>query len=806
MEAAASPICDFFPPKITFAMSQPKNRGENLVELSADAAVAILEAVVASSAIFPPLQSAAGGALHIAKLARNFRSDKKDWNEFGEYVDKIVASVINKFPPNNPVREDIKESVRQLSSTLSEITTEIEEIQRKSTAFRFLKFATRPDHISGMRRRLDEAIKLLELKINLTTHVDVAMIAATQEENALLARHNQAVTGKLYARCMEMIGSTITYTALPYTPNAGWDDTQTCLAGTRQAEIAKVMDWVRAKDLSGKQQIYFLADVVGSGKTALAHSVAQECSDCNLLGSAFFFDRKFGRTSPRDFVFNLARDLGSRFPEVSDHITQALRADHNLAWSRPVSRLFKELILEPVINSADVVGPVVVVIDALHEAEAQTPEVENILRTQIPDLPGQFRVFVTSRPERSILRALGPDIAPHDLAIHGSANRADMAIYATQKLKEIASEHELENWPPKQLITALLNQAEGLFIWIATICDYLFHHVYPDKILKKLLESVRESQLPPEKKMDSLYSTIMASYQWDDVYFVDGYRQVMGVMVVQRSPLTLNGLQQLHGPTPRVKPIVVQLASLITGSTRTDRPVQILHSSFREYVTARAPGDRRIATETHNIRLANICLRILTTLFAPGHGIVGCGYLNSKEDSQVPEVEVDHLTEEQWYAVEFWLHHVTQCDLRLDAAKQVKEALNMFLMSTGLQSWIEVVTSKSKYQPLTPLRKQLPDDLALYMSKFTLGVRLRRLLKRLLQDEARLGDILMIMEDLNDMGETSWDTDSDSDDESELGLAEASDSSDNPYRDNASSDWDDDEENGIDQRDEEGEE
>jgi hypothetical protein len=54
--------------------------------------------------------------------------------------------------------------------------------------------------------------------------------------------------------------------------NAGWDDTQTCLAGTRQAEIAKVMAWVREKDLSGTEQIYFLADVVGSGKTALAHS------------------------------------------------------------------------------------------------------------------------------------------------------------------------------------------------------------------------------------------------------------------------------------------------------------------------------------------------------------------------------------------------------------------------------------------------------------------------------------------------------------------------------------------------------
>ncbi|KAJ7256455.1 hypothetical protein B0H12DRAFT_1112146 [Mycena haematopus] len=751
-------------------MSRPKNREGKLGELSADAAVAILEAVVASSAIFPPLQSVAGGALHIAKLVRNFRSDKKNWNEFSDYVEKIVANVVGKLPDNKPVREDVKQSIRQLSSTLSRIIDEIEAIQKKPIGFRFLKFATSPDQMSDMKRRLDEAVKLLELEIALSTHKDVATIADVQGKNILLARHNQAVTGKLFERCMEMIASTITYTALPYTPNAGWDDTQTCLAGTRQVEIAKVMDWVREKNLSGTQQIYFLADVVGSGKTALAHSVAQECSNCNLLASSFFFDRKVGRTSPRDFIFNLARDLGSKFPEISDLISLALRADHSLALSQPISRLFKELILEPVIHSG--VGLIVVVIDALHEA--QSPEMENILQTQIPSLPGQFRVFVTSRPERSILRGLGPDITPHDLAIHGPANRADMAIYATQKLKEIAVEHELENWPDQRLITTLLNRAEGLFVWIATVCDYLFHHVYPDKILEELLETLRESQLPPEKKIDSLYSTIMASCPWDDRHFVDGYRQIMGVMVVEKIPLTLNGLQQLLGTMPRVKPIVVRLASLITGSTRTDRPVQILHSSFREYITARAPTDHRILTEAHNTRLALMCLDILGPMFFGG--IIGCGYLNSKDGSKVPSVKVDHLTEEQWYAVEFWLAHVIRCDLD-STTSGVKERLNTFLSLGSLQGWIEVVASKSKYQSLTPLRRQLPGDLVLYMSKLTLGIRLRRLLKRLLEDESRLGEVLIVMEDLKDMGETGGDTD-ESDDESELGLERASDSSD----------------------------
>jgi hypothetical protein len=46
-----------------------------------------------------------------------------------------------------------------------------------------------------------------------------------------------------------------------------------------------------------------------------------------------------------------------------------------------------------------------------------------------------------------------------------------------------------------------------------------------------------------------------------------------------------------------------------------------------------------------------------------------------------------------------------------------------------------------------------------------------------MEDESRLGEVLIVMEDLKDMGEDNWDTDSDSDGES-LELESVSDSSD----------------------------
>jgi hypothetical protein len=42
-----------------------------------------------------------------------------------------------------------------------------------------------------------------------------------------------------------------------------------------------------------------------------------------------------------------------------------------------------------------------------------------------------------------------------------------------------------------------------------------------------------------------------------------------------------------------------------------------------------------------------------------------------------------------------------------------------------------------------------------------LGKPLVRLLKRLLEDGSRPGEVLLMMEDLKDMGQNSWDTESD---------------------------------------------
>jgi hypothetical protein len=89
--------------------------------------------------------------------------------------------------------------------------------------------------------------------------------------------------------------------------------------------------------------------------------------------------------------------------------------------------------------------------------------------------------------------------------------------------------------------------------------------------------------------------------------------------------------------------------------------------------------------------------------------INGCGYLGQKlsrrdkEDTGIPDVEADHFTEEQWYAVKFWLSHIVQV---VNPIPDTMQVLVEFL-SKHLMTWTELIASKWTYQSLIPLLRWL---------------------------------------------------------------------------------------------------
>ena len=560
--------------------------------------------------------------------------------------------------------------------------------------------------------------------MTLTLAADSAKVAEALDGNAF-----QKVVEDANAKLCERIGTHLISVPLPalpdrlaslvsstnldslhYVEDAAWNAKKGCLEGTRNLLIDELLDWARASN-GQKADIYWLVDVAGSGKSALAHTIAQRCDEDGILGSSFFFDRTAGRTSPRALISSLARDMAQLNDGIADEISLALQADHGIARAKSIGYMFNKLVVRPA-SLCVITRPVVVVIDALDEG--YNDELLSILRNDVPKLPPVFRFIITSRPDPSLAAGLVP-AKSHSMNIYGESNQADIATYLHFRLKEIVMTNlKLDRrWPAPHLLHRLRSMAGGLFLWASTVCDYLAGMIRPDKRLTALLDSLSASPLPPIRTMDDLYSKILGSCRWDDEDFVEGYNLVIGTVMVARTPLTSTGLQALleADTDVSVKDILKPLAPLLTGVTNDTQPVQVLHLSFRDFLTVRAKdmkGSERyfIDEQQHHRSVAWRCLRVLDGVFSAE--IPGLGYLQEfiapYSNPGLPEPLNTEIAEAGWYAVDFWLEHVIQIQGSVDYT--LVEALQRFVR-LHLISWMEVKAPRSAEFLLLQFREWL---------------------------------------------------------------------------------------------------
>src|ERR1700734_2626266 len=286
---------------------------------------------------------------------------------------------------------------------------------------------------------------------------------------------------------MSFRAATSTLDILPYAEGASWNPELVCLWDTRTELFNEIWKWIYSADENGEAEILWLCDVAGAGKSAIAHTVARDCFSKGILASSFFFDRNIpDRRTPVKVFSTIACDLVRMSNDLVGHVSQILENDRSVA-SAGQTRQFDELILKPALRHR-VGRPVVIVIDALDEGCDRVTL--SILRNQVPKLPGTFRILVTSRPTDDIHTDLSniTHVQYRTLDIRGDINQRDIALYIWDRLHYISSWRKLGlDWPGEQRILDFTRQAEGLFIWVSTVSEYLLSAAYPNRQLSRLL-------------------------------------------------------------------------------------------------------------------------------------------------------------------------------------------------------------------------------------------------------------------------------------------------------------------------------
>ena len=502
---------------------------------------------------------------------------------------------------------------------------------------------------------------------------------------------------------------------LPYAQGASWDPNYTCLPGTCTGALSAINGWAHRID---SQRVFWVQGVAGSGKSAITHTIAQKLQSEGLLSSAFFFNRDIAsRNTPQMLFTTIARDLARFHSGVAEDITAFLEKEPSLA-SSSLSRQFEAFILNPFRRRSQD-HPILIVIDALDESihDDLDTELLTILRDGAAKLPHYFRILITSRPMKSFQQFFSGSshIITHSIDIHSIENRQDISMYVDAQMRDRVLCHAMgPGWQDDGtilLLQDLKKLAEGLFIWIVTVCSYLRTVYKPRAKLEALLSKSAPEGLPVEKKMDGLYITILAACgEWEDIDFLQDYQLIMGAIMAAKRPLSLAALRELHSSSRELSPedLLQRFGSVLVGLSDPHAPIRMLHLSFREFITGRAAKEEStrkfyISEEVHSSRLAHLCIKVMNSELVPGN-LSGTGYLKKQWVLEYsPGIPiVSGASEQLMYGCEHWINHV----LDVDNTESILPPLLEFV-SVHLTVWMEIVASRSVFRGSLAIRRWL---------------------------------------------------------------------------------------------------
>ena len=379
-------------------------------------------------------------------------------------------------------------------------------------------------------------------------------------------------------------------------------------------------------------------------------------SDRTLLSSFFFKANE--QSQPTHLFSDIARSLAAKSSNHRTIIISALEHDPKLATSSFMTQ-FKKLVQEPLKSkrpSSD--EPMIIIIDAVDECDASSlTSLARILRNEVPLLPSFVKFFVTSRQVGFVDRYFSsPSIQHLNIDIADETNFQDCSSYVRSRLEALNDAHPGSTIQSRsdEFVRGIALRANGLFIWISTIFNYLEkNNEDPVVTLGELLGmSASQRSVTAEEMMDELYMSILERCDWKDDKFVHDYPIVLGAMMASGQPLSVTAWDSILSPFlhSTVQRTVAELSPLLTGIHKPQTPVRILHQSFRDFIVERAVTGQRyeLETEKDHERMARRCFEIMNAELS---NLGGLGrILSLKEEDPLPSISEGDVSEHLRYA------------------------------------------------------------------------------------------------------------------------------------------------------------
>ncbi|KIM27755.1 hypothetical protein M408DRAFT_164152 [Serendipita vermifera MAFF 305830] len=448
-------------------------------------------------------------------------------------------------------------------------------------------------------------------------------------------------------------------------------DIPLCQSGTRVALLEDIRKW--ANDFISKEQIFWLKDAAGTGKTTVAATLARDwLTNKTLAGRFFFTPNSLVASGVDQFCVTVARDLAKQVPHLEAMITDAIKDVITLGFHQQ----FQRLIVEP-LTSPKPVEPLIFVIDALDNCDPEGREVLlNCILAQLPGIP-RLKVMLTSRPSPDIVNVLQDSnlVRGHDvqlLNIHDTSH-TDIRIYIRSTLTKLTTDEREQ----------LVQYSGGLFIVAATACRMLRWKGQPAKLLQRLINADSTNHL------DELYLEVLRQAVSDPLAH-DMMMSVLQIIIVAFQPVSINTVKAFLPPSVEVDGFVQDLGAVLKDGN-PDRPIKVLHPTFREFLAEvdRANGFLVNSLSSHALTAIG-CLTTLDKLSE--YDVLGIGKDQQPlpVNNSVPDLDTKVMkgtTAAIRYATSYWTFHVARC---LENYEIWSKALQF--LDTRLLNWIELMS------------------------------------------------------------------------------------------------------------------
>jgi len=491
---------------------------------------------------------------------------------------------------------------------------------------------------------------------------------------------------------------------MPYFGGVGLDTQRVCLDGTRHEILDEITTWINNTE-DNTPRVFWLHGNAGTGKSSIAHTIADRFKKLGRLGSCYCFDRnKMAEERHKKIFTTIARDLADRDKQMRRELANVVHLDNSLKNTTDILQQWKELIMKPAKTLSEaMVGPIVIVVDALDES-GESDTRRNLLRilsgklgdneSHIARLPSHLRILLTSRPLPDIFNTLkdADHVQQKSMdSIEPSFTKRDIRLYISRELSNL---NEMASWNAS-VVDTLVGASDGLFEWARLACAFIEEDNGVGLTLQERFEAVinKDDHIP---LLDGMYKLTLETMFPKGLpkrpARLDRFRSVLAQIIGTAEPLPLASLRSMRcyfADKDDVDAIIKPMGALLSGTIDPLATIQPLHASFPDFLTDESRSSEFfIDTSCIHDNLAFASLGVMKDELQFNICKLPSSYLPNSKVVDLSERVKECISSTLSYSCQFWAVHLQQTAFNSCLAGAVREFFN----HERLLFWIEVLS------------------------------------------------------------------------------------------------------------------